>query len=134
MSNEIAKIELSKDLIEPIIRAQLHASIVSAMNRQEELVGQVVNTVMNMKVDSDGKPERYSGGRPLITWMAEDAIKGAAKEAVQEWFSENKETMKIHLRKAIEKSAKGLAEQFVLGIGKAVEARSNIDIQVVMDK
>ena len=132
--SELAQIQLSKDLIEPIVRAQLHASIVSAMNRQEELIGQVVNTVMNMKVDTDGKPERYSGGKPLITWMAEDAIKVAAKEAVKEWFAENKEAMKLHLKKAIEKNAKGMAEGFVLGMTKAAECSYNTKIEVTLAK
>ena len=40
--NEMAKIELSKDLIEPIVRAQLHASILAAMGQRDQLIGSIV--------------------------------------------------------------------------------------------
>ena len=132
--SDIAKIELSKDLIEPIVRAQLQASIVSAMGRADLLVAQVVNTVMNSKVDTDGKPERYSGGVPLITWMANHAIKDAAMEAVKEWFADNREEMKKHLRAAIKKNATGMAESFVLSMSKAAECTYSTKIEVVVGK
>ena len=128
--SDIAKIELSKDLIEPIVRAQLQASIIAAMGRADQLVAQVVNTIMNTKVDSEGKPSTWSSSIPLITWMAEKAIKEAAMEAIKEWFADNKETMKIHLRDAIKKNAKGMAENFVLGMSKSVSSSYNTTVEV----
>ncbi len=128
--SEITKIELSKDLIEPIVRAQLQASIVSAMGRADQLVAQVVNTVMNSKVDNSGNPERYSGGIPLITWMANSAIKEAAMEAIKEWFAGNKDEMKKHLKAAIQKNAKGMAEDFVLGMSQAATSSYNTTVEV----
>jgi len=128
--SEIAKIELSKDLIEPIVRAQLQASIIAAMGRADQLVAQVVNTIMNTKVDSEGKPSTWSSSIPLITWMAEKAIKEAAMEAIKEWFADNKETMKIHLRDAIKKNAKGMAENFVLGMSKSASCSYSTTVEV----
>jgi hypothetical protein len=116
MGNEIANIQISKDVIEPIVRAQLHASIAAGLGRSEELVAQVVHTIMHMKVDSDGKESRYDSGKPLITWMAEDAIKKAAKEAIIEWFADNKDKLKEDIKKAIAKNSKAMAEQFVMGM------------------
>lgn len=132
MTTEMAKIELSKDLIEPIVRAQLQASIMSALGRSEELICQVVQTVMNTKVDEDGRNSHYSSARPMITWMAEKAIKEAAAEAIKEWFATNKEQIKKHLLVAIQKNAKGLAESFVLGIGTAAEASYKHNITVTL--
>ena len=133
MSNEMAKIELSKDLIEPIVRAQLQASIMSALGRSEELIGQVVQTVMSATVDDNGQPSRYSSSKPMITWMAEKAIKEAAAEAIKEWFAANREHIKKLLLVAIQKNAKGLAESFVLGVGKAAEASYKHNITVTLD-
>lgn len=134
--SEIAKIELSKDLIEPIVRAQLQASIVSAMGKADQMVAQVVNTVLNSNVDNNGDPVRYSsgGGTPLITWIANDAIKKAALEAVQEWFADNREEMKKHLRLAIKNNAKGMAEAFVLSMSKAAECTYSTKIEVLVNK
>ncbi len=132
--SDIAKIELSKDLIEPIVRAQLQASIVAAMGRTDQLVAQVVNTVMNTKVDHNGQHSSYGNGTPLITWMAEKAIKEAALEAIKEWFADNKDTMKQHLRAAITKNAKGMAESFVLGMVQATESSYRTSIEVKLTK
>lgn len=132
--SDIAKIELSKDLIEPIVRAQLQASIISAMGRADQLVAQVVNTVMNTKVDSNGQRSNYNSDTPLITWMAEKAIKEAAMEAIKEWFSDNREEMKAHLRSAIKNNAKGMAEAFVLSMSKAAECTYNTKVEVIVGK
>ena len=129
---DIAKIELSKDLIEPIVRAQLQASITAALGRADMLVAEVVNTVMNQKVDSDGKPSNYSYSTPLITWMADKAIKEAAMEAIKEWFAENRDEMKKHLRAAIAKNAKGLAESFVLSMSKAAECSYSTNVTIAL--
>lgn len=130
MGQDIANIQISRDVIEPIVRAQLHASIVAGLGRSDELVAQVVHTIMNMKVDSNGKEERYSGGKPLITWMAEDAIRGAAKEAIQEWFKENRAKVKEDVKKAITKQGKMMAEQFVLGMEKKASEAYGMKVEV----
>ena len=130
--SDIANITLSKDLIEPIVRAQLQASITAALGRSDLLVAQVVQTVMNEKVDGDGKSSRYDSATPLITWMANKAIKEAASEAIKEWFAENKDEMKKHLRASIQKNAKGMAEAFVLSMNKAVECNYSSHVEVVL--
>ena len=129
---DIANITLSKDLIEPIVRAQLQASITSALGRSDLLVAQVVQTMLNQKVDSSGKPSSYNSDTPLITWMANEAIRGAAQEAIKEWFADNKEMMKSHLRTAITKNAKGMAEAFVLSFSEAANCRYTSSVQVTL--
>lgn len=131
---DIANITLSKDLIEPIVRAQLQASIVTALGRSDLLVAQVVQTVMNQKVDSNGTPTNSSYAEPLITWMANKAIKEAAQEAIKEWFAENRDEMKKHLRAAITKNTKGMAETFVLSLCKAVESKYTATVEVRLGK
>lgn len=129
---DIANITLSKDLIEPIVRAQLQASITAALGRSDQLIAQVVQTVMNQKVDSNGSPSRYNSDTPLITWLCDKAIKEAALEAIKEWFAENKEEMKKQLRMSIQRNAKGLADQFVLGMGKAVETSHTSKVEIII--
>lgn len=132
--SDIAKIELSKDLIEPIVRAQLQASIIAALGRTDQLVASVVQSVMNMQVDSDGKTSSYRSDRTLITWMAEKAIKEAALEAIKEWFADNRDKLKVMLRKEIEKNAKGMAESLVLGVAKAMECKYSTHIELKIGK
>ena len=128
---DIANITLSKDLIEPIVMAQLQASITSALGRSDLLVAQVVQTIMNSKVDSEGKPGRgYSSDTTLISWMATNAIKGAAHEALKEWFADNKDELKKQIKAAIQKNCKGMAEAFVLNMTKSVETTLTSKVEV----
>ncbi len=133
--SDIANITLSKDLIEPIVKAQLQASITAALGRSDVLIAQTVQAVMNLQVDMNGKPssrEYGSRSQPLISWMAESAIKDAAKEAIKEWFASNKDEMKKQLRAAIQKNSKGMAESFVLNITKAVESSYGASVTVTL--
>lgn len=114
--NEMAKIELSKDIIEPIVRAQLQASVVAALGRSDQLVGGIVQSILNTQVDSNGNPSRYSSDKPLITWMAEKAVKEASQEAIKEWFALNREVIKKEVMVALKKNQKAMAEKFVMGM------------------
>lgn len=128
--SDIAKIELSKDLIEPIVRAQLQASIISALGRSDQLVAGVVQTIMNTQVDSDGKVSRYSSDKPLITWMAEKAVKEAALEAMKEWFADNKDEIRKQVRLALSKQQKMMAEKFVMHICEKATDSYRVNVAV----
>lgn len=129
---DIAKIELSKELIEPIVRAQLQAAITSALGKRDDLVASVVHTTMNMRVDENGKPSSYSYAKPLITWVCETAIKEAAQEALKEWMAENKAKLKQQLITEFSKpkAKQSLAEEMVLGMAKAFESRYTMGVTV----
>lgn len=128
--SDIAKIELSKDLIEPIVRAQLQASITAALGRADQLVGAVVQSVMNTQVDSDGRKSSYRSDQTLIGWMADRAIKDAAMEAIKEWFADNREKLKVMLKKEIEKNSKGMAEALVLAVNKSFECKYSATVHL----
>jgi len=129
---EIAKIELSKDLIEPIVRAQLQAAITSALGHREELVASVVHTMMNQKVDEKGQPSSYSYAKPLITWVCENGIREAAHEALKEWMAEHRERLKQQLIAEFSKPKhkQHLAEQMVLGMTKSFESTYKLGVEI----
>jgi len=129
--NEMAKIELSKDIIEPIVRAQLQASITSALGRSDQLVAGVVQTMMNLKVDDNGNKTNSSYGSPLITWMAEQAIKEAARDAIKEWFAGHRDELKKQIQLAMGKQAKTIAEKFVAHMADTAMSpyRTSIDVK-----
>lgn len=130
---DIAKIELSKDLIEPIVRAQLQASIISSLGRSEQLVAEVVSSILSTQVDSEGKRTTYHG-MPLITWMAEKAVREAALEAMKEWFSSNRETLKKQVQEALKKNTKAMAEKFVMQMCDEAGKNYRANVEVKFDK
>ena len=132
--NEMAKIELSKDIIEPIVRAQLHASILAALGRSDQLIAGVVQTIMNTQVDSDGKASHYSGRRPLITWMAEKAIKEEALSAIKDWFNDNRESLRREILAALKRNQKSMAEKFVMGMCESATNSYRTTVNIVFGK
>ena len=131
--SDIAKIELSKDLIEPIVRAQLQASIISSLGRSEQLVAEVVSSILSTQVDSEGKRTSYNG-KPLITWMAEKAVREAALEAMKEWFASNREVLKKQVQEALKKNSKAMAEKFVMQMCDESMKSYRANVEVKFDK
>lgn len=131
---ELASINLSKEIIEPIVREQLQASIVAALGKSEQLIAGVVQTILNTQVDREGKRgSGYGYNHTLIQWMAEDAIKEAAKEAIKEWFAANRETLKKDIKRALTDNRAMMAEQYVMGLCEHAQ-NSGITVSVSVGK
>ena len=130
MAGDLARIEISNDIIGPLVQAQLQASIVAAMGKSEELLGSVVRTICNSQVDENGKPSTYRDSKPLITWMAEKAIKEAAHEAIKEWFADNRAAIKKETKAALTKNVKGIAERFALGLIELTGTNYRMKIEI----
>lgn len=132
-NQEIATLDLPKSIIEPIVRAQLSASIIAALGGAEQLVGQVVHSLMSKQVDNNGNPSTSSyGTQPMITWMSEKAIKEAASEAIKEWFAANRDKIKALILESLKKNAKGLAEALVLGVENTIKIGTKYEFEITV--
>ena len=130
MNNPIPSIQISNDVIEPIVRAQLQASIAVALGKSDEILAQVVHTHLHSKVDEQGKPSSYNSSKPLITWMSETAIKDAAKEAIKDWFADNREKLRDQIKKTLSKNISKMAESFALGMCEQAKNDYRINVKV----
>lgn len=121
MANE-PTFQIPKDVIEPIIQAQISSAVLAALGDNKSIVEKAVAQVLNMKVDGDGKASHYSSHNDVswVQWMMREAVKKAAKQAIEEFFSQNKELVKTQIATELRKKNSPLAKQLINAMVGAV--------------
>lgn len=78
-------LEIPKDVIDPIIKAEIARAITAAMGGGNAIVVKAITTILATPVGEDGKASTYSSdrNRPWIEWAVGDCVKAATKEALQ---------------------------------------------------
>ncbi len=114
-----ARVEIQKDYIDKVIGAE----IAKALGSNEAIIQKVVEAAMNQKKDS------YSADTYFMVEVKE-AIRGAAKEAFQEWLLLNKQQVKAALKKYLstkEGLVDKLVNQTITGMIERVSVSININ-------
>jgi hypothetical protein len=108
-------LQIPKDIIEPIIQAEITRSIVEAMGPKQAVMQHAIASILNMSVDSDGKPSSYNG-RPWIDWIIGKEIREAATAAIVEHLAAHGEAIKKQLAAEMAKKNSPLVKQLVEGM------------------
>lgn len=108
-------LQIPKDIIEPIIQAEITKAIIEAMGPKQAVMQNAIAQVLNLQVDSDGKPSNYNG-RPWIDWIVGNEIRAAAKAAIVEHLAEHASTIKKQLAAELAKKNSPLVKQLVEGM------------------
>jgi len=109
-------LQIPKDIIEPIIQAEITRSIVEAMGPKQAVMQHAISTILNMNVDSDGKPSNYGNSRPWIDWVIGAEIKAAATAAIKEHLAAHGDAIKKQLAAEMAKKNSPLVKQLVEGM------------------
>lgn len=118
MSNEVVSLQVSQELVKPILEAKIAAAVCEAMQGQEAFLQAIVARVLNQKVNEEGKVDSYlrSDSPKYVQWLAEQAIKEATKKAVLEWIERDRpkivKAVELALRKDTSKIAQTLVDYF----------------------
>jgi hypothetical protein len=122
-----ATLQVPNDVIDPIIRAEVTKAIIAAMGNQGAILTQAIASILNTKVDSDGKPSNYSSNneKTWMDWAVGNAIRSAAKEAITEIMTQQKEGIKNEMVRQLQTKNSPLVRQFVEGI---ISAASHPDV------
>ena len=131
-------ITIPTDIVESAVRDKITAAIARELGDPQMLVETMVKSVLEKKVDSNGKVPRYSSDEKytLIELMARNTIVEAANEAMKEYFSENKNLVKEAVKKQIAKSPNKIAQAFVTGLADSLDCsyRNTVTINFNRDK
>jgi hypothetical protein len=95
--NNLMSLNLSADMIKPIIEKTIQANVLSALNGWESVVTNMVNAILTTKVDSSGNISTYSSDNKY-TWI-EVNLNRRIKELVED-----------EVKKQIEKSADAIRD------------------------
>jgi hypothetical protein len=137
MANDNPTFQIPKDVIEPIIQAQISAAVLAALQPTGRVLEQAVSAVMQTKVDSEGKPERYSGhGKPWIDWVVADCIQKSARSAIEQFLTEQQKVIRASIAKQLTARNSPLAKQLIEGMlaGLISESTLRYRIHVTADK
>lgn len=121
MSNS-PTLQIPKDVIEPIIQANITAAIAQALSggQSAQLISNTITQILRMTVDSEGKPSSYSGSKPWIDWAIGSAVRSAALAAINEQVELLKDRMKAHIAAELTKKNSPLHKQLAEGLVNGV--------------
>jgi len=129
-------INVSPEVVKPIIEAKIQAAIVDQLCQEKKLVQAVVEQVLYGKVDSDGKPSRYGDGMSYIQWVVERAVRQATMRAVDEVIVLQQEEFKKAVSLALTRKRGAIAENFISSLlTNAGHAwKTKVDVQFMPEK
>lgn len=129
---------IPKDVIDPIVQAHVNKAVIEALNGHDKIVSSAILAILNMKVDSNGKPSNYGSDRDRtwIDWVVGDCIQKAARAAIEEHLTKNQEQVKKFLVKELGAKNSKLARQLAEGMIGAVTSPDFMKyrISVTFDK
>jgi len=122
--------KISEGLIKPIIEAKINAAIVEAMGGHDKLVADMMTAYMNQKVDSEGKEDRYSNGKPRFEWLMNKMLTEAMKSALESYLSTKKEMLQKEFEKFFnsKKGASQVVSAMQDGLCAALTSKWNIHV------
>jgi hypothetical protein len=127
-----ATMTLPLDLVKPAIDAQVEAAILKAMGSSDQLVAKIVESIMVMKVDSEGKTGGYRCEIPWLTWAVNDIIKKAIQKAITEHLAKNAVQIENAITAEMKKNKSPLVQSLVssmaVGMAKSLENSYKINI------
>lgn len=118
--------QIPKDIINPIIQASVNEAVIRALDGPQQLVTKAIAGVLQMTVDSEGKPCSYGSSRPWIDWVIGDCIKKAARAAIEEFMVTEKDRIKAELVLQLSKKNSPLVKQLVEQMAGAISSESNL--------
>ena len=138
--NNLMSLNLSADMIKPIIEKTIQANVLSALNGWEGVVTDMVNTVLTTKVNSSGNISEYSCENKY-TWLEVNLnrrIKELVEDEVKKQIEKSADAIRDAVRKQITSKAgsNAIAKAIVDGLIGTFEKSwtSRIDISFSKDR
>lgn len=136
--NNLMSLNLSADMIKPIIEKTIQANVLSALNGWEGVVADMVNTVLTTKVNENGKISSYSGDN-RYTWLEINLnrrIKELVENEVKKQIEESAGAIREAVRKQITSKAgsNAVAKAVVDGLIGSFEKSWNSRIEISFAK
>ena len=125
MSDEV-NVQISKELIKPVIEAKIQAAIISELRNIDDLIPKFVEAALvRYKVNEKGEQDKYSSYNKysFIEAMCQRTIQQAAKDAFAEFIQERQPQIKAEFMKILQtqKHQKAVVKAMVDGLVGCVE-------------
>lgn len=137
MEKNMMNLQLSEDMIKPIIENHIKAGIMEALGGSEQLLSKLVSQIINTRVDKNtGKPTDYSyNSIALFDYYFTQAVTDTIREAINEQIKKKTGTIKKAIIESLKsdeganKIANSLLSAFEGTLQKSWTSTINIDIK-----
>ena len=121
MSN--VNITVDDDLVTPIVESKIAAAIVQELDKTPHLIEKIVMAALNENVDpASGKVSTSYNSVSYIQWLASDAVRAAAKEAMHEYIVKKRTAIKKEMKKQLELHTDDFATLICRGLEESLKA------------
>lgn len=110
--------QIPQDVIAPIIQANITAAIAQALGSSGQVLEKAISTILATQVDAEGKPSNYSHHthKTWLDWAIGDAIRRAAKAAIEENVATLQDALKQQMVAQLTKKNSPLIKQIAEGL------------------
>ena len=122
--SEQATVNIPKDVLEPIVRAQVTAGILKAFGDPAKLIEAVVDKAMKQKVDDSGKVNSsdYYNKHDLLELLAKQEIHKIAHEMLREFVAQKRPMIEKAVKDAMSKKSGAFSKALVDGLANSVSS------------
>jgi len=128
----LAKLEISRDVIESILTQQVSSSVVQALGGSNDLVAKAVSAVLLQQVDSQGKATQssYDNQGTLLQFTMTSMIKKMLVEILQKMLLDRRAELEVMMVDAIKKQSKTMAAAFVTALADGANREWKFNVTI----
>lgn len=129
------KFEVDEKMVEPIVRDQIAAAVVSQLGNTDELIKRAVSLALKAKVDGNGHISKYNSDNryDFVEAIASKAIREAAEAAIMNIVEEQKpniqKAVEDQLKRAPKKTAAAIVNAFCESAGNSYKLTADFTIK-----
>ena len=117
---DIVNLQISQDLIKPIIESKIKSALVEALGDEKTIIKDMIDVYLHQKVSSNGNVSSYSSDNKyqLVDILLTKLVTEAVKESMVDWLKDKKDLLKLELSKYFEtqKGKKELIKSYADGL------------------
>lgn len=100
-------LQISQDFIDNLAKDLVEQSLIETLNSKDEIVRQIISSLLSVKVDKDGKVSNYSNDNKYtyIQYLVNKMIKEEVESVARECLEENREQIRNTIKKEMSKKA-----------------------------
>ena len=123
---------LPTEIVERAVRDKINAAIAAQLGDSEELVKKLVANALSQKVNSNGRvsSSSYENTHSFLEVVAGNFIRDAARNALEEYFEENKDKIKEAVKAEVANSSSDIAKIIVDGMQTSMKTSFSSKINI----
>lgn len=131
-------LDIDKDYLQEAVKQTVLMGISESLNGKNEIVSQIVNSVLNVKVDKNGTISSWErdNKQTLLEFYVKNMLTEAVKEEIKNMVEEKKDEIKQIIRKGLLKKANinKFTDNFIDSVSKNLDSTWKTTINIDVEK